>query len=35
MKTNEYNPNWPQIPDHLYKIITEALNQDKEMPYLI
>ena len=31
-----HNPNWPEIPDHPYKILKiEALDQEKEMHYLI
>ena len=29
-KIKEHNPNWQQIPDHIYRILTmEALNLEK------
>ena len=32
----EHNPNWPEIPDHPYRIlIIEDLDLEKQMHYLI
>ena len=32
----EHNPNWPQIPDHLYrKLITGGSESGKQIHYLI
>ena len=32
----EHNPDWPQIPDHPYRIlIMEALDLEKQIHYLI
>ena len=31
----EHNPNWPQIPDHLYRIlITGGSGSEKQIHYL-
>ena len=34
-KINEHNQNWPQIPDHLYRILIEVLGLEKQIHYLI
>ena len=31
----EHNPNWPEIPDHPYRILIEVLDLEKQMHYLI
>ena len=35
-KIKEHNPNWPQIPDHPYKIsLLKDLELEKQIHYLV